>query len=178
MAKILLFQGDITKFEVDTIVNAANPSLMGGGGVDGAIHRAAGPKLDEECKQIILKIGSLGTGDTVATSGGNLKCKYVIHTVGPIWRGGELNEPELLEKAYHNSLTLAKELGFKSIAFPNISTGIYGFPKKLAASIATETVYNFLIHNPQIQVVIFVCFDEENYQLYREILNDDKFQNI
>ncbi len=178
MSKILLFQGDITKFEVDAIVNAANPGLMGGGGVDGAIHRTAGPILDEECKQIILKIGALETGNAVATSGGNLRCRYVIHTVGPVWQGGNLNEPRLLEKAYFNSLALAKKLGLKSIAFPNISTGIYGFPKRLAASIATETVYNFLFHNPEIQTVIFVCFDEENYLLYREILNDDKFQNI
>lgn len=178
MSKILLFRGDITKFEVDAIVNAANSSLMGGGGVDGAIHRAAGTKLDEECKQIILKIGTLETGNALATSGGNLRCRYVIHTVGPVWQGGNLNEPNLLEKAYFNSLTLAKELGLKSIAFPNISTGAYGFPKKLAASIATETVYNFLRCNPEIETVIFVCFDEENYQLYQEILSDEKFQNI
>lgn len=178
MSKILLFQGDITKFEVDGIVNAANSTLMGGGGVDGAIHRAAGPALNEECKQIISRIGILETGNAVATSGGNLKCRYVIHTVGPVWQGGNLNEPELLEKAYFNSLMLAKELNLKSIAFPNISTGVYGFPKKLAASIAIETVYNFLRHNPEIQTVIFVCFDEENYRLYREILSDEKFQNI
>jgi O-acetyl-ADP-ribose deacetylase (regulator of RNase III) len=178
VSKISLLKGDITKLEVDAIVNAANSTLMGGGGVDGAIHRAAGPKLDAECKQIISKIGFLETGNAVATSGGNLKCRYVIHTVGPVWHRGESNEAEFLEKAYFNSLALAKELDLKSIAFPNISTGVYGFPKKLAASVATETVYKFLLHNPEIQTVIFVCFDEENYQLYQEILSDDKFQNI
>ncbi len=178
MPKIKLLLGDITQLEVDAIVNAANPSLMGGGGVDGAIHRAAGSRLYEECKRIAQKIGRLQTGKAVATTAGNLKCKYVIHTVGPIWQGGESNEPELLEQAYYNSLVLAKELNLKSIAFPNISTGIYGFPKKSAASIAIETVYNFLIHNSEIQTVVFVCFDEENYKLYREILSNDKFHNL
>jgi len=174
MSKIELFFGDITKFDGDAIVNAANSSLMGGGGVDGAIHRAAGPELLEECKKIISKIGSLPPGEAVITKAGKLKCKYVIHTVGPIWQGGNNNEAETLRKAYLNSLKLAKENGIKTIAFPNISTGAYGFPKDLASDIAIDAVKSFLDENPEIEKVVFVCFDEENYLIYKKKLSSDE----
>ena len=166
-----LIQGDITKLEVDAIVNAANSSLMGGGGVDGAIHRAGGPAILDECRKIVARQGRCETGNAVITSGGNLPAKYVIHTVGPIWRGGNNNEAKLLENAYSNSLKLAFENGVETIAFPNISTGIYGFPKEKAAQIAIETVTKFLSGNNQIKQVYFVCFDQENYELYQRLLN-------
>jgi O-acetyl-ADP-ribose deacetylase (regulator of RNase III) len=174
MEKIKLIKGDITKLEVDAIVNAANSSLMGGGGVDGAIHRAAGPSLHEECKEIIKKIGKLPTGEAVITGAGNLKCKYVIHTVGPIWQGGNFDEEKLLRNAYVNSLKIAKDKGIRSIAFPNISTGVYGFPKDLASDIAISAVREFLEKNPEIQQVIFVCFDEENYEIYKKKLHPNE----
>lgn len=170
MEKIKLIKGDITKVEVDAIVNAANSSLMGGGGVDGAIHRAAGPALLEECKAIIQKIGRLPAGEAVITGAGNLKCKFVIHTVGPVWQGGNFGEENLLRDAYTNSLKIAKEKGVRTIAFPNISTGAYGFPKDLASGIAISAVKDFLAENPEIQQVIFVCFDEENYEIYKRKL--------
>ncbi|MCX7908393.1 MAG: O-acetyl-ADP-ribose deacetylase [Ignavibacteria bacterium] len=170
MPRIELLKGDITKLEVDAIVNAANSSLMGGGGVDGAIHRAAGPTLLEECKQIVQKIGSLPPGKAVITNAGNLKCKYVIHTVGPIWKGGYFDEETILRNAYLNSLKLAVENKIKSIAFPNISTGAFGFPKELACEIAISTVKDFVEKNPGIEKVIFICFDEENYQIYKRKL--------
>lgn len=172
MPKIELLKGDITKLQVDAIVNAANSSLMGGGGVDGAIHRAAGPELLEECKKIIARIGSCPPGKAVITRAGKLNCKYVIHTVGPIWRGGSHNETEILRQAYMNSLKLAKDYGLKSIAFPNISTGAYGFPKDLASNIAISTVKEFLKESSDIEKVIFVCFDEENYQIYKTKLSN------
>ena len=168
-----LLKGDITKFRGDAIVNAANSSLLGGGGVDGAIHRAAGPELLEECKKIRAELypEGLPTGKAVITKGYNLPVKYVIHTVGPIWRGGTNNEPELLKQAYMNSLLLAEEHNIKDIAFPNISTGIYGFPKDLAAQIAINTVKEFLQHHKKsVQKVYFVVFDEENRRLYEDIL--------
>lgn len=166
-----LIQGDITKLEVDAIVNAANSSLMGGGGVDGAIHRAGGPVILDECRKIVARQGRCETGNAVITSGGNLPAKYVIHTVGPIWRGGDNNEAKLLENAYFNSLELAVKHGVETIAFPNISTGVYGFPKEKAAKIAVGTVAKFLSANEQIQQVYFVCFDQENYDLYAHLLN-------
>lgn len=169
--RIKLIQGDITKLEVDAIVNAANSSLMGGGGVDGAIHRAGGPQILAECREIVARRGRCATGDAVITSGGNLPAKYVIHTVGPIWRGGHNNEPQLLQNAYLNSLKLAAENGVQTIAFPNISTGVYGFPKEKAAPIAIETVKKYLTDHLQISQVYFVCFDSENYELYRRLLN-------
>jgi O-acetyl-ADP-ribose deacetylase (regulator of RNase III) len=168
--RIKLIQGDITKLEVDAIVNAANSSLMGGGGVDGAIHRAGGPAILAECREIVARQGGCATGDAVITSGGNLPVKYVIHTVGPIWRGGNNNEPKLLENAYRNSLKLAAEKGIETIAFPNISTGVYGFPKDRAAQIAVHTVQEFLKENTQIRQVYFVCFDRENFDLYQLLL--------
>lgn len=166
---ITLIQGDITKLKVDAIVNAANSSLMGGGGVDGAIHRAGGPVILEECRQIVARRGQCETGNAVITSGGNLPAKYVIHTVGPVWHGGNNNEANLLQNAYLNSLKLAVENGIETIAFPNISTGIYGFPKEKAAEIAIRTVTNFLSENEQISQVYFVCFDQENYEIYRQL---------
>lgn len=171
MPKIELLKGDITKLQVDAIVNSANSSLMGGGGVDGAIHRAAGSELLEECKKIVSRIGSCPPGNAVITGAGELYCKYVIHAVGPIWRGGKYNETEVLRQAYLNSLKLAKDYKLKSLAFPNISTGVYGFPKALASDIAISTVKEFLIENPEIEKVIFVCFDEENYQIYKTKLS-------
>lgn len=169
--RINLIQGDITKLKVDAIVNAANSSLMGGGGVDGAIHRAGGPVILDECRQIVARQGRCETGEAVITSGGNLPAKFVIHTVGPIWRGGNNGESQLLQNAYINSMKLAVENGIETIAFPNISTGVYGFPKKEASEIAIETVTQFLTGNDQIKQVYFVCFDQENYMLYKSLLN-------
>ncbi len=162
-----LVKGDITTIAVDAIVNAANASLMGGGGVDGAIHRAGGPSILEECKKIVASQGRCKTGEAVITTAGNLPSKYVIHTVGPVWNGGGVNEEKLLAGCYRNSLALAVEYDCQSIAFPNISTGIYGFPKDKAAFIAVNTVTEFLVRNEFPEKVIFCCFDEENYQLLR-----------
>lgn len=170
MSRVKLIQGDITKLQVDAIVNAANSSLLGGGGVDGAIHRAGGPLILEECRQIRNKQGGCKTGEAVITGGGNLKAKHVIHTVGPVWNGGSKNEAQLLANAYHNSLRVAVENNVSTIAFPNISTGIYGFPKRRAAEIAIETVQQFLQVNESIREVIFCCFDEENTSLYQQLL--------
>lgn len=169
--RIQLIQGDITKLKVDAIVNAANSSLMGGGGVDGAIHMAGGPAILEECRQIVAWQGRCETGEAVITTGGNLSARFVIHTVGPVWRGGSANETGLLKNAYQNSLNLAIENEVEAIAFPNISTGVYGFPKEKAAQIAIQTVTQFLSENEQIKKVYFVCFDHENYELYKSLLN-------
>lgn len=169
--RIKLIFGDITKLKVDAIVNAANSSLMGGGGVDGAIHRAGGPQILAECREIVVRQGRCATGNAVITSGGNLPAKFVIHTVGPIWRGGYNNERQLLQNAYLNSLKLAVENRIETIAFPNISTGVYGYPKDKAAEIAVKTVTDFLSRTDQIQQVHFVCFDQENFDLYYRLLN-------
>jgi len=166
--RIKLIQGDITKLEVDAIVNAANSSLMGGGGVDGAIHRAGGPAILSECREIVARFGRCETGQAVITSGGNLPAKFVIHTVGPVWHGGKKNEVELLANAYLNSLKLALDHGVETIAFPNISTGIYGFPKEKAAEIAIRAVSEFLSKNLLLKQVYFVCFDQENFDLYHQ----------
>ncbi|PTX19022.1 O-acetyl-ADP-ribose deacetylase (regulator of RNase III) [Pontibacter mucosus] len=164
-------QGDITKVAVDAIVNAANNSLLGGGGVDGAIHRAGGPDILEECRQIRARQGGCPTGEAVITTAGRLPAKYVIHTVGPIWDGGQKGEPGLLASCYRNSLKLAQEHGVQSIAFPNISTGVYGYPKDKAAKVAVETVKSYLQEQAtSIKQVVFVCFDEENYELYQRLL--------
>jgi O-acetyl-ADP-ribose deacetylase (regulator of RNase III) len=165
-AEITLIQGDITTLKADAIVNAANSSLLGGGGVDGAIHRAAGPVLLEECRAIAAKQGGCPAGDAIITGAGKLPCKKVIHTVGPVWQGGGQGEPELLASCYRKSLLLASEAGLESIAFPNISTGVYGYPKAEAAETAYKTVTNTLAEVPGIKKVIFVCFDRENYGLY------------
>ena len=166
--KITLVQGDITKLNVDAIVNAANSSLLGGGGVDGAIHRAGGPSILEECRNIRNIQGGCATGEAVHTTAGRLNAQYVIHTVGPIWDGGTKNEAGSLGNCYLNSLRLAEDLKVKRIAFPNISTGIYGYPKSEAAIIATETVSSFT--SDIIEEVLFVCFDDENYKIYRGLL--------
>ncbi len=163
--RIKIIKGDITKIKVDAIVNAANKTLLGGGGVDGAIHRAAGPKLLEECK----KLGGCETGEAKITKGYNLPAKYVIHTVGPIWQGGEYNEEENLASCYKNSLKLAVENNIKSIAFPSISTGVYGFPIEKAAPIALREVKNFLEKNKAIEQVIFVLFSETDFQIYQNL---------
>lgn len=168
---IELIKDDITKQEVDAIVNAANSSLMGGGGVDGAIHRAGGRQILGECIDIRNKHGICKTGEAVITSGGLLRATYVIHTVGPIWHGGNNNEDKLLADCYTNSLRLAEEKGIKTIAFPNISTGVYGFPKQRAAEIAINTVRNYSVNATTIEKVIFVCFDDENFKIYSELIN-------
>lgn len=164
--KVELFKGDITKVKVDAIVNAANTSLLGGGGVDGAIHRVGGKVVLDECRKIISRQGGCKTGEAVITNGGKLPSKYVIHTVGPVWNNGRNNEVDLLRNCYCNSLELAILHNIGSIAFPNISTGIYGFPKQLAAEIAIKTV----LEHTKMRKVIFVCFDEENYLIYKKIL--------
>jgi O-acetyl-ADP-ribose deacetylase len=166
MKRIEIIRGDITKIEADAIVNAANSSLLGGGGVDGAIHRAAGPALLEACR----KLEGCHTGEAKITGGFNLKAEYVIHTVGPIWHGGNSGEPGLLEKCYANSLNLAAQHGIKKIAFPNISTGIFGFPKDQAAAIAIRTVRKWLESHPEPEKIVFVVFEDENAELYNQIL--------
>jgi len=164
--RIELYLGDITKLHVDAIVNAANNTLLGGGGVDGAIHRAAGPQLLEECKTL----GGCKTGEAKITKGYNLPAKHVIHTVGPVWRGGNNGEDELLRNAYRNSLKLAVENGIKTIAFPAISTGVYSFPLERATKIAVEEVLKFLSNNDSIEKVIFACFNEKTYECYKSVL--------
>ena len=165
--KLGIIQGDITKQGTDAIVNAANSSLMGGGGVDGAIHRAGGPAILEECKKIVSRQGRLPTGRAVITTGGNLKAGYVIHTVGPVWRGGDKGEPELLTSAYRESLKVAAENKLSSISFPSISTGVYGYPVGQAAKVAVVTVAAFLHRSPAVlKEVVFVLFDSKTFAAY------------
>lgn len=164
MERVSIILGDITKIEVDAIVNAANNTLLGGGGVDGAIHRAAGPELLEECRQL----NGCKTGEAKITKGYKLPAKFVIHTVGPIWRGGNHNEDELLAACYRNSLQLASENGIRTIAFPSISTGAYGFPVKRAAGIAMREIYRFLNEHSDIERVLMVCFDKKTMEAYVE----------
>jgi O-acetyl-ADP-ribose deacetylase len=166
MTRIKLLNGDITKLKVDAIVNAANSSLLGGGGVDGAIHRAAGPGLVVECKTL----GGCPVGEAKVTSGYNLLAKFIIHTVGPVWHGGKNDEEKLLSDCYRNSMLIATHLKLKSIAFPNISTGIYGFPKEQAAEIALKTIKEYLKGEEFPEKVIFISFENENYEIYRKIL--------
>ena len=168
--RIEIIKGDITKQTTDAIVNAANSSLMGGGGVDGAIHRAGGPAILDECRKIIARQGNCKTGQAVITTAGRLPAKFVIHTVGPVWNGGKNNEKEKLSDCYKNSLLLAVEYKIETIAFPNISTGIYGYPKDEAAKIAVQTVNDFLKLNQALQKIYFVCFDEENFLLYKKLV--------
>jgi len=166
-----VIKGDITKQKVDAVVNAANSSLLGGGGVDGAIHRTGGPIILEECMDIRNRMGGCPTGEAVITNAGKLPAKKVIHTVGPVWHGGNNNEVMLLSNCYLNCLRLAKANALKTIAFPNISTGVYGFPKKEAAQIAVDTVRKFIEkESSSFDEIIFVCFDEENYRLYNSLL--------
>ncbi len=166
MTKLTLKKGDITKLKVDAIVNAANSSLLGGGGVDGAIHRAAGPGLLAECKTL----EGCPVGEAKVTSGYNLLAKFVIHTVGPVWHGGSDNEEKLLASCYRNCLNIAENLKLKSIAFPNISTGVYRFPKREAAKIGLAQVYQFKENAEHVKEIIFVAFDDENYSIYKELL--------
>ena len=163
---IYLTKDDITTLEVDAIVNAANNSLLGGGGVDGAIHRAAGPELLAECRTL----NGCETGSAKITKGYLLPAKFIIHAVGPVWKGGNNNETELLKSCYDISLEKACQYGCETIAFPNISTGIYGFPKLEAAQIAIATVKGYLTKNEHPKTVYFTCFDEENYLIYKKLL--------
>jgi O-acetyl-ADP-ribose deacetylase (regulator of RNase III) len=173
-AKLSITQGDITRQTTDAIVNAANSGLMGGGGVDGAIHRAGGPAILEECKKIVSRQGRLPTGQAVITTAGNMKARYVIHTVGPIWQGGDQGESGLLASAYRESLKLAAENNLTSISFPSISTGAYGYPVDKAARIAIKEVISFLKQTTSIKEVVFVLFDARTLEAYADALWDIK----
>ena len=170
-SRLSVIKGDITTLKVDAIVNAANSSLMGGGGVDGAIHREGGPEILEACRQIVARQGGCQTGDAVITTAGNLPAKFVIHTVGPVWDGGNRNEAEKLANCYWKSLKLAQENNCRTVAFPNISTGVYGYPKPEAARIAVNETVAFLEKNSLPETVTFVCFDDDNLSLYKSLLN-------
>ena len=173
-ARLSIIQGDITRQNTDAIVNAANSSLMGGGGVDGAIHRAGGPAILEECEQIVARQGRLPTGQAVITTAGNMKAKHVIHTVGPIWRGGSQGEAESLASAYRESLKLAADNNLSSISFPSISTGAYGYPIDEASQIAIKTVASFLSGTTSIKEVVFVLFDSRTLDAYASALQEIK----
>jgi O-acetyl-ADP-ribose deacetylase len=169
-SRLVLFRGDITQVKVDIIVNAANSTLLGGGGVDGAIHRAGGPAILEACQVIRNRQSSCPAGEAVITTAGKLPAGYVIHTVGPIWQGGERDEPAILANCCRNSLTLAVEHEAKTVAFPNISTGVYGYPKNKAAEVAVTALKAFLAKDNSLVYIIFVVFDKENYTLYQDLL--------
>jgi O-acetyl-ADP-ribose deacetylase (regulator of RNase III) len=171
-SRLSLVEGDITLQDTDAIVNAANSGLMGGGGVDGAIHRAGGPAILEECKQIRDRQGRLPTGQAVITTGGRLKARHVVHTVGPVWRGGDQREPELLASAYRESLKLAAGRGLRSVSFPSISTGIYGYPVEPAARTALGTVIEFLEQDVTIEEVVFVLYDSRTCRAYEDALRE------
>jgi O-acetyl-ADP-ribose deacetylase (regulator of RNase III) len=173
-AKIRIIQGDITEQSTDAIVNAANSSLMGGGGVDGAIHRRGGPRVLEECKRIRETEWPEGlpTGKAVITTGGNLKARHVIHTVGPIWRGGKHGEPELLAEAYRNSLKIAVSKGIKTIAFPSISTGAYGFPMEEASKVALKTIREFSEKEDNLDEIVLVCFNRSSLEICEKIAKE------
>ncbi|CDX31038.1 conserved hypothetical protein [Mesorhizobium sp. ORS 3359] len=166
--RISIHTGDITRLSVDAIVNAANSSLLGGGGVDGAIHRAAGPELVAECRML----NGCKTGDAKLTKGYRLPARFIIHTVGPVWQGGGKGEAELLASCYRRSLAIASDQGFLTIAFPAISTGIYGYPKVEATGIAVDTVIDFLQQDPLLETITFCCFDDQTAELYRQAVAD------
>ncbi|MGD0854633.1 MAG: O-acetyl-ADP-ribose deacetylase [Dehalococcoidia bacterium] len=167
--ELVLVRGDIAQQKVDAIVNAANSGLMGGGGVDGAIHRAGGPSIVEECRRIVSQIGRLVAGKAVITTGGNLPAKYVIHTVGPVWRGGGNREGETLASCYTESLKIASDKGLVSIAFPAISTGVYGYPQDMAAKIAIDAAISYLKDNStSLKSVHFVVYDGNAYKIYAD----------
>lgn len=168
--ELKIIKADITKTVADAIVNAANTSLLGGGGMDGAIHRAGGSAILEECQRIRNRQGGCKTGEAVITTAGNLAARYVIHAVGPVWQGGNNNEPQLLHNAYWNSLLLAESHSVKSIAFPNISTGIYRFPKQLAADIALKAINQFSEHSILLETVTIVCFDADSKRIYLDLM--------
>ena len=170
--RLSITQGDITGQATDAIVNAANPGLMGGGGVDGAIHRAGGTAILEECRRIRSERGRLPAGQAVITTGGNLKARYVIHTVGPVWHGGSGGEADLLASAYRESLKLAAENGLRTISFPSISTGVYSYPVGSAARVALETVIDFLHQDSSLHEVVFVLFDSATHTAYLEALQE------
>jgi len=167
MTRLRAIQANIVTLQVDAIVNAANSSLLGGGGVDGAIHRAAGPQLLEECRTL----GGCKTGEAKITKGYNLPAKFVIHTVGPVWRGGKNREPELLASCYRNTLAIAAAQGIKSIAFPSISTGVYGYPIELAARVAADSVSEVIKKPSKIEEVIFCCFSKSDLEVYESLLS-------
>lgn len=166
--RIEIVQGDITTFHVDAIVNAANESLLGGGGVDGAIHRAAGPELLEECRTL----NGCKTGEAKITKGYRLKAKWVIHTVGPVWHGGKSNEDELLARCYRNSLTLAEKYAIRTVAFPCISTGVYRFPSERAARIALSEIKNFMDGNKTVEKVLTICFGKTDFEIYQQAVTE------
>lgn len=170
--RLRLLQGDITREQVDAIVNAANSSLMGGGGVDGAIHRAGGPAILEECRQIVQQRGRLPAGQAVITTGGRLPAKYVIHTVGPVWHGGGRGEAETLASAYRESLALAIDEGLRTASFPSISTGVYGYPVDLAARVALREVHSILEPSTGLEEVRFVLFDRRTHEAYAAALQE------
>lgn len=171
MNKIFLYKADITEFSTDAIVNAANSSLLGGSGVDGAIHRKGGIEILEECQKIVARQGKCNVSEAVITKAGNLSCKYVIHTVGPVWTNGKNNEHILLDLCYQNCLSLALKNNITSISFPNISTGRYNFPKEKAAYIAINRIKRFLDIYQEINRINFVCYDIENFNIYKKIMD-------
>ncbi|MFO8100892.1 MAG: O-acetyl-ADP-ribose deacetylase [Dehalococcoidia bacterium] len=170
--KLSLIQGDITGQDTDAIVNAANSGLMGGGGVDGAIHRAGGPAILEDCKKIVARQGRLPAGQAVITTGGKMKTRHVIHTVGPVWHGGEKGEPQTLASAYRESLRLAVENGLKTVSFPSISTGVYGYPVDKAARVALGAIADFLKKGTSLEEVVFVLFDSRTLKAYEQALEE------
>ncbi|MBF2549902.1 ADP-ribose-binding protein [Listeria seeligeri] len=173
--KLTIVKGDITEQDVDVIVNVANSGLLGGAGVDGAIHQAAGPDLLKECQEVINRIGSCPAGEAVITSAGDLKTKYIIHAVGPVWKDGEHQEANKLASCYWKALDLAAGKDLTSIAFPNISTGVYGFPKELAAEVVLYTVRKWIEeeYDSSIKEIRFVCYDDENLTLYNKLIKSE-----
>lgn len=175
MSSLEVVKGDITRLDTDAIVNAANAYLRGGGGVDGAIHKAGGPQILEECRRIVDRLGPLPVGDAVITGGGRLPARYVVHTVGPMWQGGGNGEPHQLARCYFNCLRLAHQNGIRTIGFPCISTGVYGYPQAKAAEVALKTVSNYVDEHPEhFDRIVFCCFEEIDFGLYRQMLGAEE----